>query len=87
MTEEKKRIKVLTISDHPLLPSGVGTQTQYVIRALLDSDKFDVVSMAGAIQHNDWREQRTEEYGERWRIFPVKDYGDAEIVRSMSLFF
>ena len=83
MTEEKKRLKVLTISDHPLLPSGVGTQTQYVIRALLDSDKFDVISLAGAIKHNDYREQRTEEYGERWRILPVNDYGNAEIVRSI----
>ena len=83
MTEEKKRIKVLTISDHPLLPSGVGSQTQYVIRALLDSGDFEVVSLAGAIQHADYREQRTEEYKEKWRILPVKDYGDAEIVRSV----
>ena len=60
MTEEKKRIKVLTISDHPLLPSGVGTQTQYVIRALLDTGNFEVISLAGAIQHADYREQRTD---------------------------
>jgi hypothetical protein len=25
-----KKIKVLTISDHPLSPSGVGTQTKYM---------------------------------------------------------
>jgi hypothetical protein len=35
-----KKIKVLTISDHPLSPSGVGTQTKYVIEALLNSGKF-----------------------------------------------
>ena len=50
-----KKITVMTISDHPLLPSGVGTQTQSVIRALLDSDKFDVISLAGAIKHNDYQ--------------------------------
>ena len=26
-----KKIKILTLSDHPLSPSGVGTQTRYVI--------------------------------------------------------
>jgi len=46
----EKRIKVLTISDHPLSPSGVGTQTKYIIEALLKSDKFDVVSL-GAVSY------------------------------------
>jgi hypothetical protein len=27
--------KILVISDHPLSPSGVGTQTKYFIEALL----------------------------------------------------
>jgi hypothetical protein len=30
-----KKIKILTISDHPLSPSGVGTQTKYFIAELL----------------------------------------------------
>jgi hypothetical protein len=44
-----KKIKILTISDHPLSPSGVGTQTKYVIEALLKTGKFQVFSLAGAI--------------------------------------
>ena len=36
------KIKVLTLGDHPLLPSGVGTQTKYMIEALVDSGKFDI---------------------------------------------
>lgn len=79
----EKRIKVLTISDHPLSPSGVGTQTRYVIEALLKSDKFDVVSLGGAIKHPDHKPQVTEEYGERWKIFPVDGYGTQDIVRSI----
>ena len=47
-----KKIKVLTISDHPLSPSGVGTQTKNVIEALLESGMFEVFSLAGAIKHN-----------------------------------
>ena len=31
----EKKIKVFTISDMPLSPSGVGTQTKYVCEALL----------------------------------------------------
>ena len=57
------RIKVLTISDHPLSPSGVGTQTKYIIEALLKSDEFDVVSLGGAIKHPDHKPQKTEQYG------------------------
>ena len=79
----EKRIKVLTISDHPLSPSGVGTQTKYIIEALLKSDKFDVVSLGGAIQHPDHKPQITEEWGERWKIFPVDGYGTQDIVRSI----
>ena len=30
-----KKIKILTLSDMPLSPSGVGTQTKYMIEALL----------------------------------------------------
>ena len=33
MTQKKK--KVLVIADSPLVPSGVGTQTKYMIDALL----------------------------------------------------
>ena len=79
----EKKIKVLTISDHPLSPSGVGTQTKYIIEALLKSDKFDVVSLGGAIKHPDHKPQITEEWGERWKIFPVDGYGTQDIVRSI----
>ena len=79
----EKRIKVLTISDHPLSPSGVGTQTKYIIEALLKSGKFDIVSLGGAIKHPDHKPQVTEQWGERWKIFPVDGYGTQDIVRSI----
>ncbi len=77
-----KKIKVLTISDHPLSPSGVGTQTKYVIEALLKSEKFEVVSLGGAIKHNDYRPIRVDPYGEEWRIIPVDGYGTQDMIRS-----
>jgi len=82
MSEEKK-IKVLTISDHPFSPSGVGTQTRYVIEALLKSGKFKVISLAGAMKHNNYQPQKTEQYGEDLILFPVDGYGDQEAIRSI----
>jgi len=78
-----KKIKVLTISDHPLSPSGVGTQTKYVCEALLKSGKFEVISLGGAIRHNDYRPIRVDPYGDEWRIIPVDGYGTQEMIRSI----
>ena len=78
-----RKIKVLTISDHPLSPSGVGTQTKYMIEALLQSGKFEVVSLGGAIKHPDHKPQKTEQYGDLWKIYPVDGYGTADAVRSI----
>lgn len=77
-----KKIKVLTISDHPLSPSGVGTQTKYVCEALLKSGKFEIVSLGGAIKHNDYRPIKIDPYGEEWRIIPVDGYGTQDMIRS-----
>jgi glycosyltransferase involved in cell wall biosynthesis len=78
-----RKIKVLTISDHPLSPSGVGTQTKYIIEALLKSGKFEVVSLGGAIKHPDHKPQKTEQYGDLWTIYPVDGYGTPDAVRSI----
>ena len=76
-----KKIKVLTLGDHPFLPSGVATQTKYIIEALLDSGKFQVVSFGGAIEHPDYRPFQTDKYGEDWITFPVNGYGDQQRIR------
>ena len=76
-----KKIKILTLSDHPLLPSGVGTQTKYVIQALLNTGKFQVLSLGGAIKHPDYTPAKTEEHGDDWIIVPVDGYGNQEQIR------
>ena len=77
-----KKITVLTISDHPLLPSGVGTQTKYVIEALLRSGKFNVISLGGAVKHQDYTPQKIDGYPGFWEIFPVDGYGNAQLVNA-----
>ena len=80
---ENKKIKILTLSDHPLSPSGVGTQTRYIIEALLKSGKFQVLSLGGAIKHHDYTPRTVEPYGQDWRIIPVDGYGTPEMIRSI----
>ena len=80
---ENKKIKVLTISDHPFSPSGVGTQTKYVCEALLKSGKFKIVSFGGAISHDDHSPSKTEEWGDDWVIVPVDGYGNEDMIRSI----
>ena len=81
MTE--KKIKIFTISDMPLSPSGVGTQTKYVIESLLKTGKFQVITFGGAIKHPKHDPIRTEEWGEDWTIFPVDGFGNPDMVRSV----
>ena len=78
-----KKIKVLTLGDHPLSPSGVGTQTKYVCEALLNSGKFEIISLGGAIKHADYNPVKVEPYGEDWRIIPIDGYGKPEMIRSI----
>ncbi len=81
--ETAKKIKVLTLSDHPLSPSGVGTQTRYMIEGLLRTGNYQFFSLAGAIKHQDYKPIKTEEFGDDWTIWPTDGYGTQEMVRSL----
>ena len=79
MTE--KKLKVMTISDHPLSPSGVGTQTKYMIEHLLKTGRYQFICFGGAIKHPDYRPQKIETYGDDLLIYPVDGYGTPDKVR------
>ena len=78
-----KKIKVFTLSDMPLSPSGVGTQTRYMCEALLKTGKFKIISFGGAIKHPKYDPIKTDQYGEDWIMYPVDGYGSKEQVRSL----
>ena len=78
-----KKIKVFTLSDMPLSPSGVGTQTRYICEALLKTGKFQIRSFGGAIKHPKYDPIKTDQYGEDWIMYPVDGYGTKESVRSL----
>jgi glycosyltransferase involved in cell wall biosynthesis len=78
MTE---KIKLLTISDMPLVNSGVAIQTRYIIQGLLATGKYKIVSLGAAMSHKDYRPIRVSEYGEDWTVLPTKGYGDPNLMR------
>jgi len=77
-----KKIKILTLSDHPLSPSGVGTQTKYMIDGMLRTGRYQFVSFGGAMKHHDYTPGKTEQWGDDWVIFPVDGYGTQDQIRS-----
>ena len=79
----KEKIKVFVISDHPYSPSGVGTQTRYMVEGLLNTGEFSFICFGGAIKHEDYSPQKYEKYGDDLVIYPVDGYGTQESVRSV----
>jgi len=78
-----KKIKVLTISDHPLSPSGVGTQTKNICTSLLETGRYSIISLGGAIKHQSYDPIKVEPYDDDWQIIPVDSYGTQEMIRSV----
>ncbi len=78
-----KKKKILVLSDHPLSPSGVGTQTRYFIEALLKTGRYEFICLGGAVKHENYNPQRVEPWPDDWTIYPVDGYGSAEVIRSV----
>lgn len=78
-----KKIKILTLSDHPMSPSGVGSQTKYFIIELLKTGKFQFISLGGAIKHDNYQPMKVEGFEDDWIIFPVDGYGNQDTIRSV----
>ena len=64
-------------------PSGVGTQTKYFIEALLKTGRYQFVCFGGAMKHDDYNPQKTEQWKDDWVIYPVDGYGTQETLRSI----
>jgi len=79
-----KKLKILAISDHPKSPSGVGTQSNYILENMVKTGKYQVLSLGGALKHPDKRPMKFHEYGDDYIILPVDNgYGTPELIRSI----
>ena len=83
MPEDIQKKKIVVFSDHPMSPSGVGTQTKYFLEALLKTGRYKFVCFGGAIQHSNYQPMKTEEWGNDLIIHPIKGYGDVNLVREV----
>jgi hypothetical protein len=50
---------------------------------MLATGKYQFLSLGGAIKHQDYRPQKTEQWGDDWVIVPVDGYGNQEMIRSI----
>ena len=85
MSEEKK-IKVLVLGDHPMAPSGVGGQLKYICETLLNTGRYSIVCLGGAVKHENYNPQTMPGDGwedEDWVVHPIDGYGNVEMVRSI----
>jgi len=78
-----EKIKILTLSDHPLSPSGVGTQTKYMIEALLKTGRYKFICFGGAMKHDNYEPRKVDPHGDDWVVYPVDGYGNHEMIRSI----
>ena len=65
-----KKKKILVLSDHPLSPSGVGTQTRYMIEALLKTGRYQFICLGGAIKHANYDPIKVDPWLDDWMIYP-----------------
>ena len=75
---EKKKLKVLVLSDHALSTSGVGTQTRHLLHGLIDKGCWSFRQFGAALKHNDYR---TVVVNDDFIIKPIDGFGSAELIR------
>ncbi len=75
--------KILILADSPLAPSGIGTQTKYMIEPLIKTGEFSFVCLAGAVKHADYTPMKVQPYEDDWVIIPVDGYGNPDTVRAV----
>jgi len=78
-----KKKKILVLSDHPLSPSGVGTQTKYMIEALLKTGRYRFICLGGALKHHNYDVQFIDPWKEDFKVIPIDGYGSHEMIRSL----
>jgi len=76
--EEKKKFKILMLSDHALSTSGVGTQSRHLIQGLLTKDCWSVRQFGAAMKHQDYR---TVHVNDDFIIKPIDGFGNPDLIR------
>jgi len=78
----QKKFKVLTLSDHPLAPSGVGVQARYLIEGLVKTGRWTFRCLGGAMKHSNYD---TIAVNADFIVKPVDGFGSRDLIRSILL--
>lgn len=81
MSEQLKKIKVLTLSDHPMMPSGVSHMMRNIIKSLTSTGKYQVLSLGAFPVKNQTEMPQTHKVNDDWLIFPVQKHADINAIR------
>jgi len=75
---EKKKYKILMLSDHALSTSGVGCQSRFLIEGLIKKGCWTVRQFGAALKHNDYNAVQV---SEDFIIKPIDGFGDPNVLR------
>ena len=75
-----EKYKILLISDHALSPSGVGTQSRFLVNGLLEKGCWTVRQLGAAMKHEDYNLINVTD---DFLIKPVDGFGSPEIIRNI----
>lgn len=78
---EKK--KILWLSDHALMNSGVATQSKYLMQGLLKTGQYSIYQLGAAKKHAP--DAKTVKLSDDWIIEPVNGFGTKMQIRKMLL--
>lgn len=81
MTDKnKKKYKILVMSDVLVYKSGVGSQMRYIVDHLDASGEFEIIALGGAIKHNSYEPFKDPALRNTLHV-PVNGYGNPDIIR------
>ena len=75
---ERKKYKVLLLSDHALSTSGVGTQSRHLVQGMLEKGGWSFRQFGAAVKHENYD---TVALNEDFIIKPVDGFGSPEMLR------
>jgi len=78
----QKKYKVITLSDHPLAPSGVGVQARFLFDGLVNTGRWSFRCLGGAIKHNNYDSVAV---NPDFIVKPVDGFGSKELIRQLLL--
>ena len=78
-----EKTKVLWLSDHALMNSGVATQSKYLMQGLLKTGNYSIYQLGAAKKHAP--DTKTLKLSEDWIIEPTNGFGTKMQVRRMLL--